>query len=227
MRLGSDSVQRGVGRCSTDWWNDHQNDHQCKLGGSGGMHGVDLNVGLSVGAEVTRSRAVDSWRNSRRTLDRAGYATLISDTSIGRPPSRLWSGRAGCCESYGSGQLPASTKPGADHPRTSSCNRHDGHDGLLAMGGEGQRSAVATAQITATLRAMTINAHSGYSGRNANMTTVLHSASTMATTRPQVRPASRPSPAPAATTPRTRWIQPQLVRRTGTGARGWGSGTGR
>ena len=37
-----------------------------------------------------------------------------------------------------------------------------------------------------------------YWGRNANMTTALHSASTIATTRPQVRPASRPAPAPAA-----------------------------
>ena len=57
---------------------------------------------------------------------------------------------------------------------------------FLRWGCEGQRSAVATAQITATLRAMTISAHSGYWGRKANMTMALHSASTIATTRPQV-----------------------------------------
>jgi hypothetical protein len=34
-------------------------------------------------------------------------------------------------------------------------------DDLLATGGEGQRSAVATAQITATLMAMTINPTAG------------------------------------------------------------------
>src|SRR5215213_8738516 len=31
VRLGGDSVQSGLLRSSTDWWNDRQNDHQCKL----------------------------------------------------------------------------------------------------------------------------------------------------------------------------------------------------
>jgi hypothetical protein len=47
------------------------------------------------------------------------------------------------------------------------CAVSDAH----AIGSEDQRLVVVTAQITAT-----ISAHAGYWGRNANMTTALHSA---------------------------------------------------
>jgi len=77
LRLGGDSGECGLVGCSRAWWNDRQNDQQCKLGGSRGMDGVDLNVGL---LSVWRSRVVEQMTHGgtvAKPCDRARSATLI------------------------------------------------------------------------------------------------------------------------------------------------------
>ncbi len=73
-------------------------------------------------------------------------------------------------------------------------------------------SHVETAQITTTLSAMMRMDHRGYHGIHRKFAMMASAAMTIALTRAHVAPVSRPMPTRTTTMPRTRWIQPHVVR---------------
>jgi hypothetical protein len=68
VRLGGDSGESGLVRCSYGLWNDRENDHQCKLRRVQEGGRLRLTGGLLVSVGVRRGRADASRRNRRGTL---------------------------------------------------------------------------------------------------------------------------------------------------------------
>jgi hypothetical protein len=69
LRLVRRSVECGLVGCSRAWWNDRQNDQQCKLGWWVQEERTAPTSRVGVGwYEVRRSRAGGSWKLGRRTL---------------------------------------------------------------------------------------------------------------------------------------------------------------